>query len=65
MSSFLSELEVCEKLGVSRVFLYQCRLRGMPYFRLGSKVIRYNLDEVLEWFEKQDGKNFHDEKECF
>ena len=27
--------------------------------------MKYNFDEVMDWFEKQNGKNFHDEKECF
>lgn len=65
MSVFLTEKQLCECLSLTRPFLYNCRRLGMPYVRLGSRLVRYNFDEVMAWFEKQNGKNFHDEKECF
>lgn len=47
---FITEKELCVRLCVDRNFLYQCRQRGMPFVRLGTKIIRYDFDEVLNWF---------------
>lgn len=51
MSDFITEKELCSILHVKRLFLYRCRQRGMPFVYLGSKIIRYNLEDVLLWFE--------------
>lgn len=50
MSEILTENELCTLLKVDRVFLWKCRKSGMPYFQLGSKIIRYSLEDVLNWF---------------
>ena len=56
----LLESELCDILKVERVFLWRCRQRGMPYVRLGTKMIRYRLEDVLEWLkitdESKEGK---------
>ena len=46
----LTEKELCENLKVERVFLYKCRQSGLPFVRLGPKIIRYDYDSVLKWF---------------
>lgn len=48
--SLLTEQELCSVLKVERVFLWKCRQDGMPFIRLGAKIVRYDLDEVLNWF---------------
>lgn len=48
----LTEQELCERLKVERVFLFKCRQNGMPFIRLGSKIIRYDYDAVIAWFDK-------------
>ncbi len=48
--SLLTEQELCSILKVERVFLWKCRQDGMPFIRLGAKIVRYDLEEVLEWF---------------
>ena len=48
--SLLTEQELCSALKVDRVFLWKCRQDGMPFIRLGAKIVRYDLEEVLEWF---------------
>ena len=48
--SLLTEQELCSALRVERVFLWKCRQDGMPFIRLGTKIVRYDLEEVLEWF---------------
>ena len=52
----ITEKELCEKLKVDRVFLWTCRQRGMPFVRLGSKIIRYDFDKVLQWFSENSEK---------
>lgn len=48
----LTEKELCERLKVERPFLFKYRQCGMPFIRLGPKIIRYDYDTVLKWFNK-------------
>lgn len=50
----LLENELCDILRVDRVFLWRCRQRGMPYVRLGTKMVRYRLEDVLDWLKITD-----------
>lgn len=52
----LTENELCNVLKVGRVFVYRCRKQGLPFIRLGDKSLRYNLDDVLQWFIVQNDK---------
>ena len=52
----ITENELCERLQVDRVFLWSCRKKGMPFVRLGSKIIRYDFDKVLHWFSENTEK---------
>lgn len=52
----ITEKELCKKLKVDRVFLWTCRQKGLPFVRLGSKIIRYNYDDVLQWFNENSEK---------
>lgn len=47
-----TEKQLCELLDVDRSFLWSCRQKGLPFVRLGRKIIRYDFDEVIEWFSK-------------
>ena len=51
--------ELCEFLSCNRVFVYRCRKMGMPYMRIGSKLIRYSYSDVMQWLsdQKMGGKN--------
>ncbi len=53
--SILTERELCEVLSVTRQTLVSLRKRGMPYFLLGTKLVRYDLQEVLDWL-KENGR---------
>lgn len=53
--SLLTEQELCSALKVERVFLWKCRKNGMPFIRLGTKLVRYDLQEVLDWL-KENGR---------
>jgi len=50
----LTEKEVAEKYKVSKVFLNQCRKKGMPFKRFGSKMIRYETDEIEKWINRRN-----------
>ena len=49
----LTEAQVCEELGVTRVTLQRWRKSGMPYVALGSRMVRYNLFDVMQWLEER------------
>lgn len=48
---FFTEKELCSLLKVDSVVLWRCRKSGLPFIRLGTKMIRYNLADVLQWFQ--------------
>ena len=50
---YMTEAQLCEELQVGRVWLYHRRQEGMPYLRLGSRTVRYELQEVLEWLKRE------------
>ena len=54
--TMLTEHELCLILGVTRMFLYQSRRDGLPFIRLGDRLIRYNPDDVLSWFEERGAR---------
>ena len=51
------EREVSKKLLVSRATLRYWRARGQgpPWFRLESKLVRYDVAALREWIERQAG----------
>jgi len=49
----LTEAQVVEELGVTRPTLYRWRRFGMPYVPLGTRAVRYNLSEVMQWLEER------------
>jgi len=49
----LTEAELASELSVERVYLWRKRKQGMPYYRLGSRTIRYSLHDVMQWLEER------------
>ena len=46
---FITEKELSEKIGVSKVSLHNWRRKGrIPYYKLGQGLIRYKLSEVMK-----------------
>ena len=46
---FITEKELSEKIGVSKVSLHNWRRNGrIPYYKLGQGLIRYKLSEVMK-----------------
>ena len=50
MQRLLTEKELSEVLGICRVTLFRFRREGMPYIRLGARLVRYDFKQVQEWF---------------
>tara|TARA_R110000744_G_scaffold29073_1_gene69719 strand:- start:17 stop:226 length:210 start_codon:yes stop_codon:yes gene_type:complete len=46
---FITERELSQKIGVSKVSLHSWRRDGrIPYYKLGPRCIRYKLSEVMK-----------------
>lgn len=52
MNRFLTQQELCNELRVEKVTLWKLRKLGMPYIRLGKRLIRYDYNEVISWIDK-------------
>ena len=48
MDEYLKEVEVCERLKLSRTSLWVLRKEGLPFRKIGG-VFRYLPEEVEEW----------------
>ena len=55
MALLLTDRELCEALGFSRVTLWRMRQMGMPCIQIG-RTLRYKLDMVMSWLESQNEK---------
>lgn len=49
MKELLTQEEMCGKLQIDMTTLWKLRKMGMPYIRLGKRLIRYDFDDVVEW----------------
>jgi excisionase family DNA binding protein len=55
MSRLLTTKELTEILKVHRATIFRWREElGLPYKKISSRAIRFDLDEVKEWMEKQE-----------
>ncbi len=60
---FVTEKQLSELLCISHGYIWKCRQQGMPYKRLGSRSVRYDLESVLKWFDKYyERKDTYDQK---
>jgi len=50
---FYSSKQIGEMIGYKSCSLYWFRKRGMPYKKIGARVL-YDLDEIKEWINEQD-----------
>lgn len=55
MALLLTDKELGEVLGFSRVTLWRMRQMGMPCIQIG-RTLRYKLDTVMSWLESQNEK---------
>lgn len=52
MVNLITDKEVCEYLKISRPTLANYRKLGMPYKTIGTRTLRYVLEDVQTWVEK-------------
>ena len=52
---FLKKKEVAERFGISVSSVSNYMRQGMPYYRIGSKLVRFDPEEVEKWL-KERGK---------
>jgi len=53
-NEYLNERDVCVLLGISRSTLYRLReVEGLPFHRVGPKLIRYQVTALDEWLQKK------------
>lgn len=46
--------QICEHFKVSRNTVNNWRRQGIPFIRNSRKTIRYNMDDVLEWYQRRN-----------
>jgi len=49
----LTQKQLMEELQVSAVALWQWRGKGMPYYPLGARCVRYSMPEVMQWLQER------------
>ena len=52
---FLKKKEVAKRFGISISSVNNYMRQGMPYYRIGSKLVRFDPEEVEKWL-KERGK---------
>ena len=52
---FLKKKEVAERFGISVSSVNNYMRQGMPYYRIGSKLVRFDPEEGEKWL-KERGK---------
>lgn len=53
---YITTTQLCDHFNVSRQAVDRWRKEGMPFVMLGPKTIRYEIDEVLEYFKSIHSK---------
>lgn len=52
---YLKKKELAERFGISVSSVNNYMRQGMPYYKIGSKLVRFDPDEVEKWL-KEKGK---------
>lgn len=52
--NLLTTKELAESLSVSEKTIHDWKDNGMPYIRLGQRIIRYDFDKVIKWFKDKN-----------
>lgn len=50
---FLKKKEVAERFGISISSVNNYMRQGMPYYRIGSKLVRFDLEDVEKWLKEK------------
>ena len=50
---FLKKKEVAERFGISVSSVNNYIRQGMPYYKIGSKLVRFNPEDVEKWLKEK------------
>ena len=50
---FLKKKEVAERYGISISSVNNYMRQGMPYYKIGSKLVRFKPEDVEEWLKEK------------
>ena len=50
---FLKKKEVAERFGISVSSINNYMRQGMPYYKIGSKLVRFNPEDVEKWLKEK------------
>ena len=50
---FLKKKEVAERYGISVSSVNNYMRKGMPYYKIGSKLVRFNPEDVEKWLKEK------------
>lgn len=50
---YLTKKQIAEKLGVSISSVSNYMRRGMPFYKVGGKLVRFDYDEVKKWIQER------------
>ena len=50
---FLKKKEVAERYGMSVSSVNNYMRQGMPYYKIGSKLVRFNPEDVEKWLKEK------------
>ncbi len=53
MKKYLTEDQMAESLGVSKMAVWRYRREGMPYIRLSGRTLRFDPDDVDVWLKSR------------
>lgn len=52
MKAYLDKKQIAQELGVSLITIQRWMRKGMPYYKVNGYLVRFKLDEVMQWIEK-------------
>ena len=50
---FLKKKEIAERYGISVSSVNNYMRQGMPYYKIGSKLVRFNPEDVEKWLKEK------------
>ena len=50
---FLKKKEVAERFGISVSSVNNYMRQGMPYYKIGSKLVRFDPEDVEKWLKEK------------
>jgi excisionase family DNA binding protein len=51
---FLKKKEVADRFGISVSSVNNYMRQGMPYYKIGSKLVRFDIKDVEKWLREKE-----------